>query len=84
MASRKSKIDNEQNEKLNGVMIDMAEFKTDMKYTKKKLDKIETQLENFIKCADNKYASKRIELWIYGLVGFILTTIISIGMYKLF
>ena len=43
----------------------MAKLETDVDYIKKRLD-------NFIECADRKYASKLTEKIVYGLVGLIL------------
>jgi archaellum component FlaC len=58
MASRKSKIDNEQNEKLNGVMIDMGKIQTDIKYIKDNIQDI----KKFINNADNRYAPKSLSV----------------------
>jgi hypothetical protein len=54
--------DIEQDKEIMELRLNMAEIKTDMKYTKEKVNSIESKLDKFIECADNKYAGKDIEL----------------------
>jgi leucyl-tRNA synthetase len=53
--------DIEQDKEIMELRLNMAEIKTDMKYTKEKVNSIESKLDKFIECADNKYAGKDIE-----------------------
>ena len=55
--------------------IHMTEIKVNIKYTKEKVDKIEKKLEEFIDCADRKYASKLVEKIVYTIVGLIAVTV---------
>jgi len=64
---------NTENSRMNQMECDMTEVKTDIKYIKDNIDEI----KEFIKNADNRYASKRIELWIYGLAGIIIVAVFS-------
>jgi len=42
-----------------------------------KIDVIHEKLEEFVSCADKKYASKLAERIIYGMVGFILIFVLG-------
>ncbi|HNV62230.1 MAG TPA: hypothetical protein PKN54_04695 [Candidatus Cloacimonas acidaminovorans] len=57
----------------------MAEVKTDIKYIKSNIEEI----KEFIKGADNRYAAKKIELWIYSIAGLIITIVISTLIYSI-
>jgi len=48
-----------------------------------KLNSIDAKLDKFIECADNKYASKQIEKFVYGLFGSLIVTLIGIVGYLL-
>lgn len=48
----------------------IAIMETDLKYIREKLD-------NFIECADKRYASKLTEKIVYGLVGMILIAFVT-------
>lgn len=62
---------------------DMAEIKTELKYQSKELKEIKQDLKEFVTCADKKYANKKLEVWFYGLIGFIVTTVIGIIITRL-
>lgn len=47
-----------------------------------KLEVIEKKLDEFIECADKKYASKLTEKVVYGLVGMIVTAFIVLLLVK--
>jgi hypothetical protein len=47
-----------------------------------KLDVIEKKLDEFIECADKKYASKLTEKVVYGLVGMIITAFVVLLLIK--
>jgi hypothetical protein len=47
-----------------------------------KLDVIEKKLDEFIECADKKYASKLTEKVVYGLVGMIVTAFVVLLLIK--
>ena len=49
--------------RINQMECDMTEVKTDIKYIKSNIEEI----KEFIKSADNRYAAKKIELWIYSI-----------------
>jgi hypothetical protein len=63
--------------KMTEVQIEMAEIKTDIKYTKEKIDSLEHKIDEFIKSADGKYASKLSEQIVYSLVGLILVAVVT-------
>lgn len=54
--------------RINQMECDMTEVKTDIKYIKSNIEEI----KEFIKDADNRYAAKKIELWIYSIAGLII------------
>ena len=73
----------------------MTEVKTDIKYIKESQNKMSNKLDEFIdsvhkqreldqKDADNKYASKKVELWIYSLAGFIILAVAGVGLELIF
>jgi hypothetical protein len=77
--------------RINQMECDMTEVKTDIKYIKVSQDKLTNKLDEFIdsihrqreqdrKEADDKYASKKIEIWIYSLAGLIITAVVSAGL----
>ena len=65
--------------RINQMECDMTEVKTDIKYIKENIDEI----KEFIKGADNRYAPKRIELWIYSIAGLIITIVITSLIYSI-
>lgn len=65
--------------RINQMECDMAEVKTDIKYIKSNIEEI----KEFIKGADNRYAAKKIELWIYSIAGLIITIVISTLIYSI-
>lgn len=65
--------------RINQMECDMAEVKTDIKYIKSNIEEI----KEFIKSADNRYAAKKIELWIYSIAGLIITIVISTLIYSI-
>lgn len=65
--------------RINQMECDMTEVKTDIKYIKSNIEEI----KEFIKGADNKYAAKKIELWIYSIAGLIITIVISTLIYSI-
>jgi len=65
--------------RINQMECDMTEVKTDIKYIKSNIEEI----KEFIKDADNRYAAKKIELWIYSIAGLIITIVISTLIYSI-
>jgi len=65
--------------RINQMECDMTEVKTDIKYIKANIEEI----KEFIKGADNRYAAKKIELWIYSIAGLIITIVISTLIYSI-
>jgi len=65
--------------RINQMECDMTEVKTDIKYIKSNIEEI----KEFIKGADNRYAAKKIELWIYSIAGLIITIVISTLIYSI-
>lgn len=63
--------------KMTEVQIEMAEIKTDIKYTKEKIDSLKHKINEFIKSTDDKYASKLSEQIVYSLVGLILVAVVT-------
>ncbi|HEY9704674.1 MAG TPA: hypothetical protein V6C58_19690 [Allocoleopsis sp.] len=55
----------------------LAKIETSLEYLKEKLESQEKLLKEFTESADNKYASKRTEQLVYGLVGLVLIAFIS-------
>jgi len=50
------KKNEKQDEEITDLRINMAQIQTDLEYTKKKIDEIDSKIDEFIKCADDKYA----------------------------
>ncbi len=59
------------------VEINMAEIKTDIRYIKKDITEVKADIKDFIKCADDKYASKSIETYFYWFIGIIVAAAIT-------
>ena len=72
-----NQINNHTVQELNEVKMDMVELKTDIKYTKQKVESIECKLDKFIETADNKFASKNVEKIVYGLVALIVVAVFT-------
>lgn len=64
--------------RINQMECDMTEVKTDIKYIKENIEEI----KEFIKGADNRYAAKKIELWIYSIAGLIITIVLTALVYS--
>lgn len=64
--------------RINQMECDMTEVKTDIKYIKSNIEEI----KDFIKTADNRYAAKKIELWIYSIAGLIITIVLTALVYS--
>lgn len=64
--------------RINQMECDMTEVKTDIKYIKSNIEEI----KEFIKDADNRYAAKKIELWIYSIAGLIITIVLTALVYS--
>ena len=54
-----------------------------METLNKRLDSIEEKIDNFIACADEKYADKAIEKFVYAFFGAFLLSLVGIIGYLL-
>lgn len=66
---------------------EFATMKADVKYIKESLDENKIQhaelkcmITDFINSADNKYASKRIEVAVYWTVGIVIMAVLTAGL----